>query len=75
MFFQFALMNVLNFLGSEQLKEWIMIEAKDGHAPKIRVPHVMTSVHLEGTRKRRRSAVKNYTWSVGDQVDVWLQDW
>ncbi|XP_047948365.1 uncharacterized protein LOC125194276 isoform X3 [Salvia hispanica] len=60
--------------GSEQLKEWIMIEAKDGHAPKIRVPHVMTSVHLEGTRKRRRSAVKNYTWSVGDQVDVWLQD-
>ncbi|XP_042054604.1 uncharacterized protein LOC121799344 isoform X1 [Salvia splendens] len=60
--------------GSEQLKEWIMIEAKDGHAPKIRVPHVMTSVQLEGTRKRRRSAVKNYTWSVGDQVDVWLQD-
>ncbi|XP_042050198.1 uncharacterized protein LOC121795689 isoform X8 [Salvia splendens] len=59
--------------GSEQLKEWIMIEAKDGHAPKIRVP-LMTSVQLEGTRKRRRSAVKNYTWSVGDQVDVWLQD-
>ncbi|KAL1548986.1 hypothetical protein AAHA92_17148 [Salvia divinorum] len=60
--------------GSEQLKEWIMLEAKDGYAPRIRVPHVMTSVQLEGTRKRRRAAVKNYTWSVGDQVDVWVQD-
>ncbi|XP_057786980.1 uncharacterized protein LOC131004346 isoform X4 [Salvia miltiorrhiza] len=60
--------------GSEPLKEWISIQAKDSDAPRIRVPHPMTGVQLEGTRKRRRAAVKDYTWSVGDQVDVWVQD-
>ncbi|KAH6822305.1 hypothetical protein C2S53_020375, partial [Perilla frutescens var. hirtella] len=60
--------------GSEQLKEWISIEAKDGDTPRIRVPHPMTAIQFEGTRKRRRAAVRDYTWSVGDQVDVWVQD-
>lgn len=68
-------MDIFHLLGSEQLKEWISIEAKDGDAPRIRVPHPMTIMQLEGTRKRRRAAVKNYTWSVGDRVDAWVQDW
>ncbi|KAL3645327.1 hypothetical protein CASFOL_010507 [Castilleja foliolosa] len=60
--------------GSEQLKEWISIEANDAEAPKVRIPHPMTALQLEGTRKRRRAAAKDYTWSVGDKVDAWLQD-
>ncbi|PIN20584.1 hypothetical protein CDL12_06727 [Handroanthus impetiginosus] len=60
--------------GSEVLKEWVPLEAKDGEAPKVRIPHPMTAVQFEGTRKRRRAAVKDYTWSVGDKVDAWLQD-
>ncbi|KAI3468962.1 hypothetical protein Pfo_025625 [Paulownia fortunei] len=60
--------------GSEQLKEWISIETKDGDAPKVRIPHPMTAVQFEGTRKRRRAAVKDYTWSVGDKVDAWVQN-
>ncbi|KAL3647299.1 hypothetical protein CASFOL_008267 [Castilleja foliolosa] len=60
--------------GSEQLKEWISIEANDDETPKVRIPHPMTAVQLEGTRKRRRAAAKDYTWSVGDKVDAWVQD-
>ncbi|KAL6550416.1 hypothetical protein OROMI_020904 [Orobanche minor] len=60
--------------GSEQLKEWISIEVKDGEAPKLRTPHHMTAVRFEGTRKRRRAVVKDYTWSIGDKVDAWVQD-
>lgn len=69
------IMNIFHVLGSEQLKEWIYIEAKDSDTPIIRVPHPMTGTQFEGTRKRRRAAVKDYNWSVGDQVDVWVQDW
>ncbi|KAL6501545.1 hypothetical protein OROGR_026678 [Orobanche gracilis] len=60
--------------GSEQLKEWISIEVKDDEAPKLRTPHHMTDVRFEGTRKRRRAVAKDYTWSVGDKVDAWVQD-
>ncbi|KAK6157966.1 hypothetical protein DH2020_005280 [Rehmannia glutinosa] len=60
--------------GSEQLKEWISLDAKDGDCPKVRIPHPMTAVQFEGTRKRRRAAVKDYTWSIGDKVDAWVQD-
>ncbi|GFP81766.1 hypothetical protein PHJA_000319900 [Phtheirospermum japonicum] len=60
--------------GSEKLKEWVSIEANDSEAPKVRIPHPMTAVQFEGTRKRRRAAAKDYTWSVGDKVDAWVQD-
>ncbi|XP_073298871.1 protein SWOLLEN 1-like isoform X2 [Primulina huaijiensis] len=60
--------------GSEQLQEWVSLEAKDGNPPMARIPHPMTAVQFEGTRKRRRAAVKDYTWSVGDKVDAWVQD-
>ncbi|KAG8374715.1 hypothetical protein BUALT_Bualt10G0024800 [Buddleja alternifolia] len=60
--------------GSELLKEWVPLEAKDGCIPKVRIPHPMTAVQFEGTRKRRRAAVKDYGWSVGDKVDAWVHD-
>lgn len=69
------IVNVLLLLGSEQLKEWVSLEAKDGNMPKVRIPHPMTTMLLEGTRKRRRAAVKDHTWSVGDRVDAWVRDW
>ncbi|XP_051114836.1 uncharacterized protein LOC127240296 isoform X2 [Andrographis paniculata] len=60
--------------GSELLKEWVSLEAKDGNAPQIRIPHPMSAVQSEGTRKRRRAAAKDYTWVTGDRVDAWVQD-
>ncbi|MBA0593335.1 hypothetical protein Gorai_010284 [Gossypium raimondii] len=29
---------------------------------------------FEGTRKRRRAAMADYNWSVGDRVDAWMQN-
>ncbi|KAL8539731.1 hypothetical protein ACS0TY_001371 [Phlomoides rotata] len=60
--------------GSEQLKEWVSLDSKDGNIPKVRIPHPMTTMLFEGTRKRRRAAVKDYTWSVGDRVDAWVRN-
>ncbi|CAA0807605.1 G2484-1 protein [Striga hermonthica] len=60
--------------GSAQLQEWVSVEAKDGQAPKVRIPHDMTALQFEGTRKRRRAAAKDYNWSVGDKVDAWVQN-
>ncbi|KAI3453480.1 hypothetical protein Pfo_010143 [Paulownia fortunei] len=60
--------------GLEQLKEWVSLKAKDGSAPIARIPHPMTAVQLQGTRKRRQAEVKDYTWSVGDRVDAWVHD-
>ncbi|GER34724.1 agenet domain-containing family protein [Striga asiatica] len=60
--------------GSAQLQEWVSVEAKDGQAPKVRVPHDMTTLQFEATRKRRRAAAKDYNWSVGDKVDAWVQN-
>ncbi|EPS66791.1 hypothetical protein M569_07984, partial [Genlisea aurea] len=63
---------------SEQLKEWVSLEAKvetgDAFIPRARIPHRMTSVNFERTRKRQRDATKDYNWSVGDKVDAWLQN-
>lgn len=60
--------------GPGQLKEWIPLESNDDKAPRIRIAHPMTAMKFEGTRKRRREAVGNYVWSVGDQVDAWIRD-
>ncbi|KAA8522217.1 hypothetical protein F0562_012890 [Nyssa sinensis] len=60
--------------GEGHLKEWVALEGEDSKAPRIRVAHPMTSVRFEGTRKRHRAAMGDYSWSVGDRVDAWIQD-
>lgn len=61
-------------VGSAKLKEWIPLEA-EGKQPRIRLAHPMTSITSEGTRKRRRAAARDYTWSVDDRVDAWMENW
>ncbi|XP_057993525.1 uncharacterized protein LOC110651242 isoform X2 [Hevea brasiliensis] len=60
--------------GSEKLKEWVSLEGEGDEAPKIRVARPNTALPFEGTRKRRRAAIMDYNWSVGDRVDAWIQD-
>ncbi|CBI38143.3 unnamed protein product, partial [Vitis vinifera] len=61
--------------GSGQLKEWVALESEGDKPPRIRFAHPMTAIQFEGTRKRRRAAIGDYAWSVGDRVDVWVQNW
>eukprot|EP00268_Persea_americana_P064883 TRINITY_DN858_c0_g5_i3.p1 TRINITY_DN858_c0_g5~~TRINITY_DN858_c0_g5_i3.p1 ORF type:complete len:2953 (+),score=716.13 TRINITY_DN858_c0_g5_i3:281-9139(+) len=60
--------------GCGQLKEWIPLGTEGNKAPRIRIAHPMTAMKFEGTRKRRREAMGNYVWSVGDRVDAWMRD-
>ncbi|MQM13849.1 hypothetical protein Taro_046776, partial [Colocasia esculenta] len=60
--------------GTVKLKDWISLQGEDDKPPRIRIPHPTTAVKFEGTRKRRRSALGNYVWAVGDRVDAWLRD-
>lgn len=57
-----------------KLKEWVALEGDGTKVPRIRIAHPMTTMKFEGTRKRRRGAVIDYSWSVGDRVDAWLQN-
>lgn len=43
-------------------------------APRVRIAHPMTAMKSEGTRKRRRAAMGDFTCSVGDKVDAWMRD-
>ncbi|CAH9096073.1 unnamed protein product [Cuscuta epithymum] len=54
------------------LKEWIPLYIDGDEVPRIRVAKPMTVVHFEGARKRKLAEVKDYSWSVGDQVDAWI---
>ncbi|XXG43063.1 hypothetical protein AAC387_Pa01g3184 [Persea americana] len=65
---------LLQHEGSEKLKEWISLEGEGNKAPRIRIAHPVTAMKFEGTRKRRREAMGNYVWSIGDQVDAWMHD-
>lgn len=56
--------------GLEQLKDWVPLDAGSDEPPRIRPPHPVTA--LQGEKKRRRAAVKEYTWYVGDRVDAWI---
>ncbi|XP_068669661.1 uncharacterized protein [Aristolochia californica] len=61
--------------GSDHLKEWVPLQGQGDRPPRIRIAHPMTAIiKSEGTRKRRRAAIGNHTWSVGDQVDVWMRN-
>ena len=63
------------FQGSEQLKEWVPLEVEGNKVPRVRFAHPLTTMGFEGTRKRHRMAVTDYSWSNGDRVDVRMQDW
>ncbi|MQM14581.1 hypothetical protein Taro_047515 [Colocasia esculenta] len=56
--------------GSDKLKEWIPLEGECDKPPRIRIAHPTTAVKYEGTRKRKRAAIGNYVWAIGDQVDA-----
>ncbi|CAK9173227.1 unnamed protein product [Ilex paraguariensis] len=60
--------------GSGKLKEWVPLEGDGKKSPGIRIPHTMTSVRVDGTRKRRRAPARDYSWSIGDRVDVLMQN-
>ena len=50
------------------------LKGEGDEAPKIRIARPVTAMPFEGTRKRRRAAMVDYVWSVGDKVDAWIQD-
>ncbi|CAI8589138.1 unnamed protein product [Vicia faba] len=56
------------------LKEWVSLECEGDKPPRIRTARPLTSLQPEGTRKRRRAAMGDYAWSVGDRVDAWIQE-
>lgn len=60
--------------GEGQLKEWVSLQGEGDKAPKIRTARPVTIMRYEGTRKRRRAAMGDYNWSVGERVDAWIRD-
>ncbi|KAK9716357.1 hypothetical protein RND81_06G228100 [Saponaria officinalis] len=60
--------------GSGNLCEWVHLEGEGEKAPVIRAAHPLNSLQYQGTRKRRRAALVDYAWGVGDKVDVWIDD-
>ncbi|CAK8539492.1 unnamed protein product [Lathyrus sativus] len=56
------------------LKEWVSLECEGDKPPRIRTARPLTTLQPEGTRKRRRAAMGDYAWSVGDRVDAWIQE-
>lgn len=56
--------------GLEQLKYWVPLDVGSDEPPRLRPAHPVTA--LQGGRKRRRAAVKERTWYVGDRVDAWI---
>lgn len=56
------------------MKEWVSLEGEGDKPPRIRVARLRSGFHNEGVRKRRRAAMVDYSWSVGDRVDVWVQE-
>ncbi|XP_068467898.1 uncharacterized protein [Phaseolus vulgaris] len=56
------------------LKEWVSLEFDGDKHPRTRIARPLTALQYEGTRKRRRAAMGDYAWSVGDRVDAWLQE-
>lgn len=69
-----ALCFINNFVGSDKQKEWIPLEGQVDKPPRIRIAHPFMTVKYEGTRKRRRAAVGNFLWAVGDRVDAWVHN-
>ncbi|XVF10851.1 hypothetical protein REPUB_Repub07fG0218500 [Reevesia pubescens] len=66
--------NELQSEDGHRLKEWLQLEGEGDGAPRIRSARPIKAMPFEGTRKRRRAAMGDYNWSVGDRVDAWMQD-
>ncbi|XP_039121949.1 uncharacterized protein LOC120258555 isoform X3 [Dioscorea cayenensis subsp. rotundata] len=67
--------NLLTNEGPDRLKEWIPLKVDGLKAPRIRIAHPATVVKPDGgTKKRRREAINNYDWTIGDHVDAWIRD-
>ncbi|KAJ0251259.1 G2484-1 protein [Hirschfeldia incana] len=61
--------------GTNKLKEWVALKGEgDDEAPKIRTARSITALPYEGTRKRRRAAIGDPVWKIGDRVDSWVHD-
>ncbi|KAH1157371.1 hypothetical protein AAZX31_11G033300 [Glycine max] len=60
--------------GAGPLKEWVSLECDGDKPPRIRAARPLNTLQYEGTRKRRRAAMGDYAWSVGDRVDAWIQE-
>ncbi|KAG7542519.1 Agenet domain plant type [Arabidopsis thaliana x Arabidopsis arenosa] len=67
---------LFNDLSVEQdkLKEWVALKGEGDQAPKIRTARSVTAMPYEGTRKRRRAALGDHVWKIGDRVDSWVHD-
>lgn len=65
---------LFHFADQDNLKEWIPLESKGDQPPRIRLAHRVMTTISELTRKRRREAVGNFNWAVGDRVDVCMRD-
>lgn len=50
------------------------LQGEGDKPPRIRIARPVTELQYEGTRKRRRAAMRDYTWSAGDRVDAWIED-
>lgn len=68
------LLRKVNVSVAGPLKEWVSLECEGDKPPRIRTARPLTSLQPEGTRKRRRAAMGDYAWSVGDRVDAWIQE-
>ncbi|XP_039046889.1 uncharacterized protein LOC120187173 isoform X2 [Hibiscus syriacus] len=66
--------NELRQEDGDRLKEWVELELEGDQAPRIRCARPITAMSFEGTRKRRRAALGDYNWSVGDRIDAWMQN-
>lgn len=66
--------NLLSDDGSGQLEEWISLASEINGTPRIRIAHPNIGMKHDGTRKRRREAVRSYAWEIGDRVDAWMRD-
>jgi hypothetical protein len=60
--------------GTDKLKEWVALKGEGDQAPKIRPARSVTALPYEGTRKRRRAALGDHIWKIGDRVDSWVHD-
>ncbi|KAL1194587.1 hypothetical protein V5N11_031413 [Cardamine amara subsp. amara] len=60
--------------GTDKLKEWVGLKGDGDEAPKIRTARSVTAMPYEGTRKRRRAAIGDPVWKIGDRVDSWVHD-
>ncbi|XP_054823292.1 uncharacterized protein LOC129321529 [Prosopis cineraria] len=60
--------------GAGPLKEWIAFKGEVDKPPRIRIARPLTDLHHEGTRKRRRAAMGDFAWSIGDRVDAWIEE-